>query len=103
MVWALSKKSHTQLISGKGNVFDGNRVSRTRRAYGLLSRYERLRAKGMLTRKELAASQNVHQATITKWRIQGKLNAHLADDQGQYLFEDPGIDLRQKKIKTIEK
>jgi len=92
-----------KLISGKGNEFDGNRVSRTRRAYGMLSCYERLRAKGMLTRKELAASQNVHQATVTKWRIQGKLNAHLADDQGQYLFEDPGIDLRQKKTKTIEK
>ncbi|MDA3787333.1 MAG: recombinase family protein [Desulfobacula sp.] len=84
--------------SGKGKPFHGNRISKTWRAYGLKSRYERLRDKGMLTRKELAGKQNVHQGTITKWRIIGRVKGHLADDQGQYLFEDPGnICLRLKK------
>ena len=83
-----------------GKPFHGNRISKIRRAYGLKSRYERLRDKGILTRKELAREQEVHQWTITKWRISGRVKAHLADDQGQYLFEDPGnICLRLKKKK----
>lgn len=82
--------------SGTGKAFHGNRIAKTRRAYGLKSRYERLRDKGMLTRKELAGKQNVHPWTITKWRIKGIVKAHLADDQGQYLFEDPGVCLRLK-------
>lgn len=84
--------------SGTGKAFHGNRISKTRRAYDLKSRYERLRARGMLTRKELACNQNVHQNTITKWRSNGRVKGHLADDQNQYLFEDPGnICLRLKK------
>ncbi len=52
----------------------------------------------MLTRRELAGKQNVHQNTITKWRVNGRVKGHLADDQNQYLFEDPGnICLRLKK------
>ena len=86
--------------SGTGKPFHGNRVSKIRRAYGLKSRYERLRDKGMLTRKELARKQDVHQWTITKWRRSGRVKAHLADDQGRYLFEDPGnVCLRLKKKK----
>jgi len=56
----------------------------------------------MLTRKELACKQGVHQVAITKWRINGTVKAHLADDQGQYLFEDPGnvcLRLKEKKDK----
>ena len=94
----LNQKGFT---SGAGKSFHGNRISRIRRAYGLKSRYERLREKGMLTRKELALKQDVHQWTITKWRISGRVKGHLADDQGQYLFEDPGnVSLRLKKKKV---
>ena len=94
----LNQKGFT---SGAGKPFHGNRISKIRRAYGLKSRYERLRDKGMVTRKELARKQDVHQWTITKWRRNGRVKAHLADDQGQYLFEDPGnVSLRLKKKKV---
>ena len=89
--------------SGTGKAFHGNRISKTRRAYGLKSRYERLRDRGMLTRKELAGKQDVHQNTITKWRVGGCLKAHLADDQSQYLFEDPGNICLRFKQKTGKK
>jgi len=86
--------------SGQGKSFDGYRVSRIGRAYKLKSRYERLRDKGMLTREELAALQGVNRVTITKWREKGRIKGHLADDQGQYLFEHPGdVSLRLKKKK----
>jgi len=40
--------------SGQGKTFDGRRINVIRRAYGLQSRYERLREAGLLTAKELA-------------------------------------------------
>jgi DNA-binding transcriptional regulator YiaG len=88
-------------LSGQGKRFDGYRVARICRAYKLKSRYERLREAGMLTRNELAAMQGVHRQTITKWRKKGRIKGYLADDQGQYLFENPGeISLRLKKKKN---
>lgn len=85
-------------LSGHGKSFDGYRVRRICRAYGLKSRFERLREAGMLTRAELAAMQGVHRATITKWREKGRIKGHLSDDQGQFLFENPGeVSLRLKK------
>jgi len=36
--------------------------------------------------------------------MNGRLKAHLADDQGQYLYEDPGdicLRLKQKKDKKL--
>jgi DNA invertase Pin-like site-specific DNA recombinase len=84
--------------SGHGKNFDGYRVSRLRRAYGMKSRYERLREAGLLTREELAALQGVNRATISKWREKGRIKGHLADDQGRYLFENLGdVSLRLKK------
>ena len=90
------------LRSGTGKVFHGGRVGKTCRAYGLKTRYERLREAGMLTREELAAKQGVNRMTITKWREKGRLKAHLADDQGQYLYEDPGEVHLRLKAKRVE-
>lgn len=89
--------------SGTGKSFDGRRISRVRRAYGLKSRYERLRDAGMLTRNELAAKQGVHIGTIARWRNRGRIKAHLADDQGQYLYEDPGNVSLMLKMKRENK
>jgi predicted site-specific integrase-resolvase len=45
--------------------------------------------------------QGVHRQTITKWRKKGRIKGHLADGQGQSLFENPGeISLRIKKKKN---
>jgi hypothetical protein len=76
--------------SGKGNPFDGNPIARTCRAYRIKSRDEHLRQAGMLTREELSAKQDVHRMTTTKWRERGRIKGRLADDQSQYLYEDPG-------------
>ena len=59
----LNKK---EVTSGTGKAFHGMRISKTHRAYSLKSRYERLRDRGLLTRKELACKQQIHQNTITK-------------------------------------
>lgn len=78
------------LLSGQGKTFDGMRVNKVRRAYGLKSRYTRLRARGCLTTKELTLRYGVCRDTVAKWRTSGMLAAHLANDEGEHLFEDPG-------------
>jgi DNA invertase Pin-like site-specific DNA recombinase len=82
--------NHKNMRSGQGNTFDGLRVNKVRRAYGLKSRYARLRERGCLTNHELVLRYCVCRRTVAQWRIDGVLTAHRADDQGEYLFEDPG-------------
>ena len=43
------------LRSGKGQAFHGRLVARLKHSYGLQPRYDRLRASGLLTLKEMAA------------------------------------------------
>jgi DNA invertase Pin-like site-specific DNA recombinase len=84
-------------VSGTGKTFDGQRVRRVRVAYQLKSRYQRLRDSGFMTTKEICKKYQIHRATVSKFRKQGKLIGHLVDDQGRYLFEDPGSIVLGKK------
>jgi len=56
--------------SGTGSAFHAHMVARLRREYGLRSRYERLRARGLLTLHELAERLGIHFATVQIWRRQ---------------------------------
>lgn len=78
------------LRSGEGCIFSRLIVRNIRLTYHLRSRYERLRARGMLTLDEVAQRLAVQPATIKQWRRAGMLPGHRADDRGQYLFEPPG-------------
>jgi hypothetical protein len=76
--------------SGWGKAFHARIVGRLRRDYGLKTRYDRLRAAGMLTKKEMADRLGVATATVTIWRDHGLLRAHRYDDKNSCLYEDPG-------------
>jgi DNA invertase Pin-like site-specific DNA recombinase len=78
------------LHSGKGGDFNGPLVGRVRRAYGLKSRYERLREAGMLSVGELAEVLAINKATVNAWRQAGLLRWHAYDDRRGYLYEPPG-------------
>ena len=78
------------LHPGKGGDFDGPLVGRVRRAYGLKSRYERLRAAGMLSAEELAQLLAIKKVTVNAWRQAGLLRWHAYDDRRGYLYETPG-------------
>ena len=80
------------LHSGCEQAFHPRIVARLRREYHLKSRYERLRAAGMLTKEEMAQRLNVHWSTVKIWRRQGKLKAHAYSDRYDYLYEPPGDD-----------
>lgn len=78
------------MLSGEGKRFHLGIVARIRTAYTLKSRYLRLRARGLLTKREIAKRLHVKPCTIKIWRRAGLLIAHRFDDRGQCLFEPPG-------------
>lgn len=76
--------------SGTGRALHAQMVARLRRDYGLPSRYQRLRERGLLTQYELAERLGIHPATVQRWRRQGRLVAHRYSDKPEFLYEDPG-------------
>jgi hypothetical protein len=76
--------------SGGRKPFSGRMIAIIRRAYGLKSRHERLRAAGMLTLDEIALRLGVHRCTVMHWRAHGLLRAHMYSDKHECLYEDPG-------------
>lgn len=78
------------MISGEGKPFHLAMVARIRTAHSLKSRYARLRARGLLTEREIAKRLRVKPCTVKVWRRARLLVAHRFDDRGQCLFEHPG-------------
>jgi len=69
--------------------FNAKRVSYLVKTYKLRSRYERLRSRGMLTKKELANQLGIHDQTVVQWAKHGIVTRHAYNDHA-YLYEDPG-------------
>ncbi len=69
--------------------FNAKRVAYIAVTYKLRSRYDRLRKRGMLTKKELADRLGIHEQTVARWAEHGIVNCH-AYKEGGYLYENPG-------------
>jgi DNA invertase Pin-like site-specific DNA recombinase len=82
--------------SGTGQSFKLSLVTRIRMRYGLASRYERLRAKGLLDAGETAAELGVCTQTVKTWRAMGLLTAYPYNAKNEYLYEPPGDDAPDK-------
>lgn len=83
----LNKKGY---LSGKGNPFHRQLVYSIQDTYGLKSRYDRLREKGLLTLEEIGQQLNICMRTVKMWRNHGFLKAYAYNDKNQCLYEDPG-------------
>jgi len=70
-----------------GEQFTSVNVHHIRYAYGLQSRFARLREAGMLTRGEVAARLGVHPQTVKAREREGLLVGHVYDDNGRRLYE----------------
>jgi hypothetical protein len=68
--------------------FTALRVAYLIHRYGLRSRYDRLRDRGMLTKREAAARLNIHETTLTRWAEHGLVARH-AYNAHHYLYEVP--------------
>ena len=77
-------------LSGTGRPFHGGLVKHIRHEYQLRSRYARLRARGLLTRDEIADVLNVSSGTVKVWGRQGLLRRYVSNEKGKCLYEPPG-------------
>jgi DNA invertase Pin-like site-specific DNA recombinase len=68
--------------------FTVHRVQYLVHMYELRSRFDRLRARGLLTKKELAARLEIHVATLTSWVKHGIIKAHAYNGHA-WLYEEP--------------
>jgi DNA invertase Pin-like site-specific DNA recombinase len=84
------------LRSGQGGLFRARTVAKVRRSYGLKSRYERLRAAGMLSAEEIAPLLGISKTTVKTWYNNGLLRGHVYNDRNSCLYEPPGTDAPQK-------
>lgn len=63
--------------------------------YGLRSRYDRLRDRGMLTNAEITARLGICESTVKRWVRHGLIARHAYSGQA-YLYEPPGSNLPPK-------
>ena len=78
------------MTSGVGASFHSKLVGRLVRTYRLKPRYERLRARGLLTLQEMADALQVAPLTVMIWRRRGLLRGQAYSDKNEYLYEPPG-------------
>jgi DNA invertase Pin-like site-specific DNA recombinase len=81
--------NHAGRLTGTGKPFTNKIVLHIRRAHGLPSHHDRLRAKGLLTITETADRLGVHPSTIKAWHNAGLLTSHQANDKNERLFDPP--------------
>lgn len=85
--------------TGDGLPLTSIAVGYVRKAYGLKSRFDRLRERGMLTITEMARACDVSIKTISDWRQKGLVRAHAINDRTQFLFEHPGPNPPKKHVR----
>jgi hypothetical protein len=76
--------------------FTALRVAYLVHRYGLRSRYDRLRDRGMLTKREAAARLNVHETTLARWVEHGLVIKH-AYNAHYHLYEIPVSNVPRKQ------
>ena len=67
--------------------FNLKKIAHIRQAFDLECRYRRLRAKGLLTTKEMSVRHGVSMTTINTWGRRGMLKRHRYDNVHRYLYE----------------
>ena len=82
--------------SGEGNRFSPRYIARIQRCYGLRSRYDRLRNKGLLTLKEMAQTLGISSNQVKVWHHHGLVRGHPYNDKNECLYEHPGDDPPRK-------
>ena len=77
------------LRTGAGEAFDPNRVRWVRCSARLKSLKQRLLETGMLTRPQISARLGVSRTTLVRWRQEGRLQARICNDHGEWLYWPP--------------
>ena len=90
----LNKKGWT---TGDGLKFTSLSVMRIRRAYKLMSRHGRLRAKGLYTRKKMETVLGISSVTLQKLKDHGLISAYqYGDGKSNILYQPPTKEFVEK-------
>jgi DNA invertase Pin-like site-specific DNA recombinase len=84
--------NHAGHRSRTGQLFTTKIVIGLRDEHNLPSHGQRLRARGLLTRAELAEQLGVHTVTIRNWERAGLLTYHTINDRDNRLYDPPTPD-----------
>jgi DNA invertase Pin-like site-specific DNA recombinase len=76
--------------SHDGKPFRAPMVLSIRQHHRLPDHFSRLRARGLVTGRELAALLGVGHDTVERWRDRGYLRGKRANDRREWLYEPPG-------------
>ena len=85
------------ITSSMGHAFSPSLIAKLRRAYGLKTRFARLRKAGLLSKQEMAKQLNVRPKTIDSWHKSGLLVGYDYNDKGERLYEMPDEQHRPTK------
>lgn len=80
-------------VSGTGKPFTSMMVYKIRRAYGLKSRYERLREQRLFTLTEISDKLKISKCTLKKWAKNNLINSYKCNDKDERLYQWPGQEL----------
>jgi hypothetical protein len=67
--------------------FNLKKIAHIRQAFNLKCRYSRLRARGLLTAREMSLQHDVTTTTINLWAREGRLRKHRYDNARRCLYE----------------
>jgi hypothetical protein len=81
---------------GRGKRFTARYIARIQREHALRSRFDRLRALGMLTLQEMAQALSVNPKTVKIWAAHGLVTAYPYTDKPEYLYKLSGSDAPRK-------
>ena len=77
------------LQTWEGKPFNLKKIAFIRTAYKLASHYERLRRRGMLTTREVAARFNISETTVHEWGREGLIRKCQTDRLNRGLWDIP--------------
>ena len=83
------------LRTGAGDAFDPASVQWVRFSAKLKSLKERLLEAGMMTRRQLCAELGIGRTALTRWRQQGRVQARICNDHGEWPYWPPESILRK--------
>jgi DNA invertase Pin-like site-specific DNA recombinase len=83
------------LISGTGQQFHAGIVHHIRVNYGLATRQERLRSRGLTPLSEAAEALGVCTSTVKAWHHDGLLAGQQLNDKGEHYYQIPDVTPRK--------
>ena len=86
------------LRTGTGEAFDPASIRWVRFSHKLQSMKQRLLADGWLSAEQMAAQYGLKRTKLGRWRTDGRIEARICNDKGQWLYRPPEGQVSEHEI-----